>query len=249
MARIIALTNQKGGVGKTTTVINLGAGLACLGARVLLVDMDPQGSLTYSCGYAAHKLEKTVYQVLQHPGQTQTALLKVKENVQLLPSNLSLAAVEQEFSAIVGRELLLKERLTETDAYDYILIDCPPSMGLLTLNALAAAKEVIIPLQAEYLALQGVDRLKEVIAVVKQRLNPQLVISGVIITRFDRRKSLHREVLAATAEHFGPVLLSPPVRDNIALAEAPSFGKDVFSYRPSSAGAKDYLEICRQVGR
>jgi chromosome partitioning protein len=247
MSRIIAFANSKGGVGKTTTVVNVGAGLSRLEKRVLLVDMDPQASLTYSLGFAAHQLDKTVYHALHGPEIARSSLLEVRENLLLVPANLELSAAEREFAAETERELLLRERLAELEEFDYILIDCPPSMGLLTLNALAAAGEVIIPLQAEYLSLQGVDQLEQVIAAVRQRLNPALVISGVVLTRFDRRKLLHREVLDAVAKHFGDRLLTPQVRDSVVLAEAPSFGKDVFSYRPKSSGAMDYLGLCLRI--
>jgi len=191
MSRIIAVANQKGGVGKTTTVVNLGAGLARLGSRALLVDLDPQGSLTYSFGLQAHELSATVYQALTRPDEA-VALLSVREKLWLLPANLELSAVEGGLAQTEGRELLLKKLLERIETFDYVLLDCPPAMGLLTMNGLVAAGELIVPLQAEYLPLQGLGRLQEVVEVVRQRLNPGLQISGVVITRFDKRKSLHR---------------------------------------------------------
>ncbi|MBP2665227.1 MAG: chromosome partitioning protein ParA [Firmicutes bacterium] len=249
MSRILAVANQKGGVGKTTTVVNIGAGLAKLGARVLAVDMDPQGSLTYSFGLQAHNLKMTLFQALMQPRDAEGAIINIKENLWLIPANKELAAVESGLAQTVGRELLLKRLLAAIDSFDFVLLDCPPAAGLLTMNALVAAGEALVPLQPEYLALQGLERFREVVSEVRCGLNPNLFIGGVLITRFDKRKSLHREVLDAVEQCFGADLILPTVRENIAVAEAPSFGKDIFSYKSASPGAWDYLNICSRIIR
>lgn len=242
----IALINQKGGVGKTTSTINLGAGLAMLGKTVLLVDLDPQAHLTYGLGIQAHELECTIYEVLKGEATAAEATLR-RTGMDLLPASLSLSGAEMEFSGTAGREFLLKEALLGTEHYDYILLDCPPSLGLLTLNALTAAQEVYIPLQTEFLALQGMSKLIETINVVKKRLNPGLAVSGIIGTRFDARKNLSREVVAKIEEHFTDKLFKTLIHDNVALAEAPSFGQTIFEYRPDCRGARDYLDLSREA--
>jgi len=244
--KIIALANQKGGVGKTTSVINIGAGLNKLKQKVLFIDLDPQGHLTYSLGIEAHELKQTIYDLLK--GETTLEEIVIsRTGLKLIPSNLSLSRADIEFSGIAGRELLLKEALKNTRGFDFILIDCPPSLGLLTLNAFVAAQEVFIPLQTEYLALQGVSSLLETIEIVRKRLNNDLEITGIIGTRFDRRKRLNKEVVEKIKGYFGGKLFKTLIRDNIALAEAPSYGKTIFEYAPKSYGAEDYLELCREI--
>jgi chromosome partitioning protein len=240
------LINQKGGVGKTTSTINLGAGLAMLGKAVLLVDLDPQAHLTYGLGIAAHELECTIYEVLKGEATSAEAILR-RNGVDVLPASLSLSGAEMEFSGVAGREFLLKEALLGSEQYDYVLLDCPPSLGLLTLNALTAAQEVYIPLQTEFLALQGMSKLIDTINVVKKRLNPGLIVSGIIGTRFDARKNLSREVVAKIEEHFTDKLFKTLIHDNVALAEAPSFGQTIFEYRPDCRGARDYLDLSREA--
>ncbi len=242
----IALINQKGGVGKTTSTINLGAGLAMLGKSVLLVDLDPQAHLTYGLGIQAHELETTVYEVLKGEVAAQEAILK-RDALEVLPSSLGLSAAEMELSGMAGREFLLKEALAGLEHRDFVLLDCPPSLGLLTLNALTAAQEVFIPLQTEFLALQGMSKLIDTVNVVKKRLNPDLTLSGIIGTQFDGRKNLNREVVEKIREYFADKLFETLIHDNVALAEAPSYGQTIFEYRPDCRGAQDYLALSREA--
>ncbi|MBA7577660.1 Sporulation initiation inhibitor protein Soj [subsurface metagenome] len=244
--QIIALTNQKGGVGKTTCAINIGAGLNELRKRVLLIDLDPQAHLTYSLGIPAHELNNTVYELLRGTVILKETIIE-RNGLSLVPSSLNLSGAEIEFSGVAGREFLLKESVEGLKKYDYVFIDCPPSLGLLTLNALTTAQEVYIPLQTEFLALQGMTKLLETINIVKKRLNKDLEIAGIIATRFDNRKNLNREVVDKIKEYFGNKLFNALIRDNISLAEAPSFGKTIFEYKSNSYGAKDYLDLCREI--
>ncbi len=244
--RIIALVNQKGGVGKTTSAINVGTGLAQLRQKVLLVDLDPQAHLTHSLGIQAHELDRTVYEVLKGEININDVLIE-KYGVMLLPSSLDLSGAEIGLAAIPGREHLLREAFSDLQGFDYVLLDCPPNLGLLTLNALTTAREVFIPLQTEYLALQGMSTLLQTVDIVQKRLNTTLKVSGIIGTRFDRRKNLSREIVQKIQEYFGDILFSTLIRDNISLAEAPSFGQDIFTYRPGSHGAEDYRHLCQEI--
>jgi len=244
--RIIAFVNQKGGVGKTTSALNVGAGLNQLGKRVLLVDLDPQAHLTYSLGIQAHELERTVYQLLKREVTLEEVLID-RNGIKIIPSTLDLSGAEIEFSSIAGREFLLREALEGLKGFGYVLIDCPPSLGLLTLNALTTAKEVFIPLQTEFLALQGMSKLLQTVQIVNKRLNRGLEITGIIGTRFDGRKRLNREVIEKIRGYFGKKLFKTLIRDNIALAEAPSYGQTIFEYSPRSYGAEDYSRLCKKI--
>lgn len=246
MARTIALVNQKGGVGKTTSSINIGAGLHRAGKRVLLVDLDPQGNLTVSVGIQAHTLTCTMFEVLKGNCQAQDAI--VKRGYDVIPADIRLSGADMELSAVPGREMLLKEALQPIQGdYDYILIDCPPSLGLITLNGLTAAREIFIPLQAEFLALNGMAQLLNTVKAVQKRLNPQLEITGIITTLYDSRKNLNKEVLEKIKEYFPDKTFKALIRDNVALAEAPSFGNDIFEYRADSNGAEDYKRLCAEI--
>lgn len=246
MTRVIALVNQKGGVGKTTSTINIGAGLAKKGKRVLLVDLDPQGNLTYSLGIKADEVSPTIYQVMKDEATAKDAIIKGEFDV--IPANIQLSGAELELSSVAGRELILKEALEPLlPDYDYILIDAPPALNMLTINALTACQEVFIPLQAEYLSLNGMLQLTNTVALVSKRLNNELKITGVIATLYDARKNLNREVIEAIQERFKDSLFKTYIRDNIALAEAPSYGKDIFSYQPNSNGASDYLKLVDEI--
>jgi len=226
--------------------MNLGAGLSMLGKSVLLVDLDPQAHLTYGLGIQAHELDYTVYEVLK--GEISAAETIVERGkLEILPASLSLSAAEIELSGMAGREFLLKEALAELTPRDFVLLDCPPSLGLLTLNALTAAQEVFIPLQTEFLALQGMSKLMDTINVVRKRLNPGLTISGIIGTQFDSRKNLNKEVVDKIREYFSDKVFSTLIHDNVALAEAPSYGKTIFEYRPTCRGAQDYMDLCRET--
>lgn len=248
--RIIALVNQKGGVGKTTSTKNIGAGLTALGKKVLVIDLDPQANLTYSLGVSAHDTNNTIYEVLKGEIRVKDAIIVKDNGLHILPSSINLSGAEIELSGTAGRELLLKEALSDLKGqYDYILLDCPPSLGLLTLNALTTAREIFIPLQAEFLALQGMSKLIETIEVIKKRLNPELKVTGIIGTLYDSRKRLNREVIDKIKGYFGDKLFKTMIRDNISLAEAPSFGQDIFTYREDSKGAEDYKNLCKEITR
>jgi chromosome partitioning protein len=244
--RIISLLNQKGGVGKTTSTVNIGQGLSLLGKKVLLLDLDPQAHLTYSLGIKAHELEKTVFELLKGEA-TLDQVIQTVGAMHVIPSTLDLSGAEMEFSSVAGREMLLKEALKKAHDYDYILIDCPPNLSILTLNTLTTAREVFICVQTEYLALQGIARLMETIQVVKKRLNKSLNVTGVICTRYDKRKRLNIEVAENIKSYFGQKVFQTMIRDNIALAEAPIQGKTIFDYAPKSHGAEDYMELCKEI--
>lgn len=245
MVRTIAITNQKGGVGKTTTAINLAAALSVYGKKVLLIDMDPQSSLSASLGIRA--AEQTTYEIMTSPTRAQDALIS-REGFDVVPASPQLVGAEIELSATPGREYILKEKLEVLiPEYDFIFIDCPPGLGLLTLNALTASREVFIPLQAEYLALDGLARLLETVELVKNRLNNKLEITGIIITRYDQRRRLNRDVIDTIREHFPDIVFDNPIRENISLAEAPSYGQHIFEYKTDSAGAADYKALAQEI--
>ena len=248
--RIIAIANHKGGVGKTTTTINLGTALAKLRKKVLLIDMDPGAHATYGLGILAHRRERTVYDLMR--GKAPVDEIKVEialdqENLDLVPASIELTEAEVQLSGLPGREFLLKEALDEVRSYDFIFIDCPPSLAVLTLNAMVAAKEVFIPLQTEYLAMQGLGKLLETVKIVKHRLNRDLEITGVLATRYDKRKILNREVVNRIKEHFGDKVFDVRIRENISLAESPSHGLTIFEYFPNSFGAEDYMALAKEV--
>jgi chromosome partitioning protein len=244
--KITAVINQKGGVGKTTSCINIGAGLAKLGKKILLIDLDPQAHLTYSLGVSAHELNSTIYEVLKGEAGIEDIVIKTA-GLCIAPSSLNLSGAEVELSGKPGREFLLKEALEPVTGYDYTLLDCPPSLGLLTLNALTASHEVFIPLQTEFLAMQGMNMLLQTVELVKRRLNKDLQVNGIIGTHFDGRKNLNQEVMNKIREHFGDKVFRTVIRDNVALAEAPSHGKTIFEYRPDSYGASDYMKLCEEI--
>lgn len=242
----IAVINQKGGSGKTTTTANLGAALTKLKKRVLLVDMDPQAHLTQSVlGAEALVVERGTYDVLSGDIAPQEALIKTK-GLQLIPSSLDLAAGEIEFASIHGREVILKEALKGLRGFDFVLIDCPPSLGLLTVISLTAASGILVPLQVEFLALHSLSKLLKTIDLVKKRLNSRLDISGILVTRYDKRKRLNREVMEGAKKHFGDKLYKTYIRENISLAEAPSYGESIFEYSAKSHGAADYMAFAKE---
>lgn len=243
---IIALCNQKGGVGKTTCALNIAAGLNLLGKKVLLVDFDPQAHLTYSLGVAAHELQKTIYPVIKGSASLEDVLLE-HGGLSFLPANLELAEMENEKDLLPGREFSLKNTLSGIRDKEYILIDCPPSAGFLTVNALVCAGEIFIPLQMEFLALKGMGRLMSRIEDVQKNLNKELKISGIIPTRFDSRRKLNKAILDSISQRFGDRVFSTVIRENIAVAEAPSFGQTIFEYAPRSHGAEDFLSLCKEI--
>jgi chromosome partitioning protein len=245
MTRIIAIANQKGGIGKTTSPANLAAALAIKGKRSLLVDMDPQATLTAALGIQG--ASQTIYDVLTGPATIQDTVIS-RPGFDLIPASSRLVGIELELAGTPGREYVLKEKLAPMVAsYDFILIDCPPGLGLLTQNSLTAAGEIFIPLQAEYLSLDGMARLLATVELVKNRLNPQLVIAGVIVTRFGSRHKLNRVVMEAIRARFPGVLFSQPIRENIALVEAPSYGAHIFDYQADNSDAADYLALADEI--
>jgi chromosome partitioning protein len=243
---IIALCNQKGGVGKTTCALNIAAGLQLLGKKVLLIDFDPQAHLTYSLGIAAHDLKKTIYSVIKGSVPLEEAILE-HDGISVLPANLELADMENEKVAYPDGEFTLKNKLAGIRDKEYILIDCPPSAGFLTVNALACSQEIYIPLQMEFLALKGMGRLMNRIEEVQKSLNKDLKIAGIIATRFDSRKKLNNAILDSIGQRFGEKVFSTVIRENIAIAEAPSFGQTIFEYAPKSHGAEDFLNLCKEI--
>jgi len=244
MSKVISLSNHKGGVGKTTSTINIGAGLNSLKKKVLLIDLDPQANLSQSLGII--EPTKTIYGALK--GEYKLEPLEILKGLDLIPSTLDLSGAEIELSGEAGREYILKELIDPLrGSYDYILIDSPPSLGLLTINAFTASDEVYIPLQAQYLALQGLTKLMEVIAKIKSRLNKDLKVGGVFVTQYDNRKVLNRNVVETIKSHYKDQVFKTAIRDNIALAEAPTQGLDIFRYNPKSYGAEDYLSLCKEI--
>ncbi len=244
MSRIISVANNKGGVGKTTTVINLGAGLQRQGKRVLLIDSDPQANMSQSLRIINQ--DRNIYRAMK--GETPLDPVEILPGLDAIPSTLDLSGAEIELATEPGREYILKELIEPLrNRYNYILIDTPPSLGILTVNALTASQEVIIPLQAEYLATQGLTRLLEIVGKIQKRLNKDLSIGGVFMTQYDSRKILNREVAEFIKTYFEQDLLRTRVRDNIALAEAPAQGLDIFRYSPRSNGAQDYQALTREI--
>jgi chromosome partitioning protein len=257
--RTIALMNQKGGVGKTTTTVNLGAALAEAGKRVCLIDLDPQAHLTINYGVDPSPDITSLYHVLVEDKSILEAVHKVGNNIALVPSSIDLAAAEIELVSVLGRETLLRKKLeTAQHDFDFILFDCPPSLGLLTINALASATEVIIPMQPHFLALQGVAKLLETVQLVNKRMNPKLKVSGIVLTMFDSQTKLSMEVVAELngfieAAKGKPLpwanakVFDSKIRRNIKLAESPSFGKTIIDYEPMSNGANDYRALAKEV--
>lgn len=247
MTKVIAILNHKGGVGKTTTTINLAAALQIMGKRVLAIDLDGQANLTESFGLTIGE-PRTVYGAMK--GEYPLPLVGTGSGVALTPSCLDLSAAESELINEPGREMILKDliaQIPEEARLDYIIIDCPPSLGLLTLNALTAADLLIIPVQAQFLAMRGMAKILNIVDVVKKRLNPRLEIGGVLITQFDRRKTLNKSVSELIKDSFCDKVFHTFIRDNVTLAEAPVRGKDVFAYNSKCNGANDYMEFAKEI--
>jgi chromosome partitioning protein len=257
--RTIALMNQKGGVGKTTTTVNLGAALAEAGQRVCLIDLDPQAHLTINYGVEPTADITSLYDVLVDERDFNDAVHKISDNICLVPSSIDLAAAEIELVSEIGREMLLKKRIEAANVdFDFILLDCPPSLGLLTINALAVASEVIVPMQPHFLAMQGVAKLLETVSLVSRRMNPQLKITGIALTMFDSQTKLSNEVVAELKGFIesakgkplpwaDAVIFKSKIRRNIKLAESPSFGQTIIAYDSHSNGAADYRALAQEV--
>lgn len=249
MGKIIAIANQKGGVGKTTTTINLSAGLALLGKKVLTVDIDPQGNTTSGLGIDKRSLEKSVYDVLVDGLSVFQAVIPTSvEGLHLLPSTMDLAGAEIELVPTISREFKLKKALDEIrERYDFVMIDCPPSLGLLTINALTAADSLLVPIQCEYYALEGLTHLMNTFRLVQGNLNPALEIEGVVLTMFDGRTNLSIQVAEEVKRFFKGKVYRSIIARNVRLSEAPSHGKAIHAYDPKSKGAEAYAELAREV--
>jgi chromosome partitioning protein len=257
--RIIAVMNQKGGVGKTTTTVNLGAALAELGKKVCLIDLDPQAHLTINYGVDPSPEICSLYNVLVENKDFADAIHSVHERISLVPSSIDLAAAEIELVTVLGREMILKKKIEAAKLdFDFVLLDCPPSLGLLTINALACAGEVIIPMLPHFLALQGVGKLLETVQLVNRRMNPRLRVSGIVLTMFDAQTKLSNEVVLDLNGFIDSAkgknqpwsdarIFKSKIRRNIKLAESPSFGQTIIMYEPSSNGAADYRALAREV--
>jgi chromosome partitioning protein len=251
MSHVLAVVNQKGGVGKTTTAINLATLLAAKGQHVLMIDIDPQGNATSGFGFDKNEQEKTIYDVLINNEPITNVIFETgRANLSLIPANIQLAGAEIELVNLVSRETFLKRAIHDIrEQYDFVLMDCPPSLGLLTVNALTASDGILVPIQSEYYALEGLTQLMETVTLVKRGLNPQLVIFGVIVTMFDARTQLAHQVANEVRRYFGEKVFRTIIPRNVRLSEAPSFGKAINEYDPKSKGAESYDALAREIIR
>lgn len=244
MTKIISVSNHKGGVGKTTSTINIGAALNLLKKKVLLIDLDPQANLSQSLGISTEN--ETIYGSLRE--QYPLTAFEYKKGFDVVPSTLDLSGAEIELASEPGREQILKELIEPiASKYDFILIDCPPSLGLLTLNSFVASNHIIVPIQAQYLALQGVVKLIEVIQKIQSRLNKNLQLTGLFVTQYDKRKVLNKNILESLDENFTDLLFKTQIRDTVSIAEAPVSKQDIISYNPKSYGAEDYKNLAKEI--
>ena len=249
MGRIIAIANQKGGVGKTTTAINLSSSLASIGKKVLSLDMDPQGNMTSGLGVDKDEVEKTVYDLIIGNAEVEECICKdALDNIDVLPSNINLSAAEIELIGVENKEYILKNEIDKIkDNYDFIIIDCPPALSMLTINAMTTADSVIVPIQCEYYALEGLSQLIHTIELVKERLNPNLEIEGVVFTMYDARTNLSLQVVENVKDNLEQNIYKTIIPRNIRLAEAPSYGLPINLYDPKSTGAESYMMLAEEV--
>ena len=249
MSKVISLANQKGGVGKTTTAINLGASLAVLEKKVLIIDADPQANATSGTGFDLKKVKTSIYECLIDEVDPSRIVLNSEiANLDIIPSHIDLVGAEIEMLNMPEREFILRKVVEKIrDAYDYVLIDCSPSLGLITVNALTAADSVVIPVQCEYFALEGLGKLLNTIKIIQSRLNPSLEIEGFLLTMYDARLRLSNQVVEEVRRHFQDMVFETIIQRNIKLSEAPSFGKPVVMYDAESKGAVNYLNLAREI--
>lgn len=249
MGRIIAVANQKGGVGKTTTAINLSSCLAALGKKVLAIDMDPQGNMTSGLGIDKNEVEYTVYElILGQVGIEEVICKKALENLDVLPTNIDLSAAEIELIGVDEKEFIIRKEVDKVkENYDFIIIDCPPSLSMLTINAMTTANSVLVPIQCEYYALEGLSQLIHTIDLVKERLNPELIIEGVVFTMYDARTNLSLQVVENVKDNLQQTIYKTIIPRNIRLAEAPSHGLPINLYDPKSTGAESYMLLAEEV--
>ena len=249
MGRIIAIANQKGGVGKTTTAINLSASLASLGKKVLALDLDPQGNMTSGLGVDKDQVENSVYDlVIGQTGIEECICKEVIENLDVLPSNINLSAAEIELIGVENKEYIIRNEMEKVkERYDFVIIDCPPALSMLTINAMTTADSVLVPIQCEYYALEGLSQLIHTINLVQERLNPALVIEGVVFTMYDARTNLSLQVVENVKDNLDQTIYKTIIPRNIRLAEAPSYGMPINLYDPKSTGAESYLLLAEEV--
>lgn len=249
MAKVIAIANQKGGVGKTTTAVNLSSCLAFKGKKVVIIDVDPQGNTTSGLGVEKKTIDKSIYDVIINNVNIEDALVKtVIDNLYLCPSNIQLVGAEVELVSVISRETRMKAAIKDIrDKYDFIIIDCPPSLGLLTLNSLTASDTILVPIQCEYYALEGLSQLMNTVDLVQKHLNPELDVEGVVLTMFDARTNLSIQVVEDVKKHFRNKVYRTIIPRNVRLSEAPSFGLPIILYDPKSKGAECYLELAQEV--
>ena len=249
MGRIIAIANQKGGVGKTTTAINLSASLASLGKKVLAIDMDPQGNMSSGLGVDKNEVEKTVYDlIIGNIGIEECIYEEVIENLDVLPSNIDLSAAEIELLGVDNKEYILRDEVNKVkEKYDFIIIDCPPALSMLTINAMTTSDSVLVPIQCEYYALEGLSQLIHTIELVQERLNPELEIEGVVFTMYDARTNLSLQVVENVKDNLNQNIYKTIIPRNVRLAEAPSYGMPINLYDPKSKGTESYLLLAEEV--
>ena len=249
MGKIIAFANQKGGVGKTTSAVNIAASLGVLGYKVLMIDLDPQGNATSGVGVIKKSLKMTAFDLLTTDATVQDVMIKTRfDNLSIIPTNTTLARAEYELADVENGEFVIKNKLAPVlDGFDYVIIDCPPSLGMLTVNAMTAANGVVIPMQCEFFALEGLGDFLVELRSMRKKLNPSLVIEGVVLTMFDGRTKLAQQITKEVEDYFGEKLFKTVIPRNIRLVEAPSHGKDIFQYDKRSKGAKAYMSLAEEL--